>query len=43
MNKRRLRGGRQHSILLWSDGDMVYALQGGPAGTDLIDFAASIK
>jgi hypothetical protein len=36
-------GGRQHSILLWSDGDMVYALQGGPAGTDLIEFATGLK
>jgi hypothetical protein len=34
---------RQQSLLLWSDGDMVYALQGGPVGTELIEFAASLK
>jgi hypothetical protein len=34
---------RQHSLLLWSEGDMVYALEGGPVGTELIDFANSLN
>lgn len=36
-------GARQSSLLLWSEGEMVYALEGGPVGPELIDFANSLK
>ncbi len=34
---------RQRSMLLWSEGDMVFSVEGGPVGTELVDFANSLK
>ncbi len=34
---------RQQSLLLWSEGEMVFALEGGPAGYELLDFANSLR
>ncbi len=34
---------RQRSMLLWSEGDMVFSVEGGPAGPELVDFANSLK
>ncbi|MEP7199471.1 MAG: hypothetical protein ABI874_06620 [Chloroflexota bacterium] len=36
-------GARQQSLLLWSEGDMVFAVDGGFAGADLIEFANSLN
>ncbi|MCA1554423.1 MAG: hypothetical protein LC737_08595, partial [Chloroflexi bacterium] len=34
---------RQHSMLMWAEGDMVFSVEGGPVGTELVDFANSLK
>ena len=34
---------RQGSTLLWSEGDMVFSVSGGPAGPELVDFANSLQ
>jgi hypothetical protein len=36
-------GARQHSLLLWSEGDTVFGLEGGPVGADLVTFANSLQ
>jgi hypothetical protein len=36
-------GARQRSLLIFSEGDMVYGLDGGPVGTELVDMANSLK
>jgi hypothetical protein len=33
---------RQHSLLLFSEGDLVFGLEGGPLGTELVDMANSL-
>jgi len=33
---------RQRSLLIFSQGDMVYGLEGGPVGTDLVEMANSL-
>ena len=35
-------GARQRSLLIFSEGDMVYGLEGGPVGTDLVKMANSL-
>lgn len=34
---------RQQSLLLWTEHDMVYALQGGPGGDDILQMANALK
>lgn len=34
---------RQQSLLLWAENDMVYAMQGGPIGDDIVQMANSLK
>ena len=35
-------GARQRSLLLFSEGTMVYGIEGGPVGTDLVEMANSL-
>ncbi|MBI1799339.1 MAG: hypothetical protein HYR73_06595, partial [Candidatus Eisenbacteria bacterium] len=34
---------RQQSLLLWSEGEMVFTLEAGFASTDVVEFANSLK
>jgi hypothetical protein len=34
---------RQQTLLLWAENDMVYALQGGPGGEDILQIANALK
>jgi hypothetical protein len=36
-------GARQHTLLIFAEGDMVFALESGPAGTELVDLANSLQ
>ncbi len=43
LSVRSPNGARQQSLLLWSEGDMVFALDGGFAGPELVELANSLK